>query len=118
MKTLQDLYTEIMSSDEQKRAFVEAAKGGKLEDYLRASGCEATLEDVQVFLKEKSEAQLSDEELDNAAGGGCTEQGKEEGYISAITVGLGCVAVGFKSVMDSMIGIRDKDYDGWLCAST
>ena len=118
MKTLQELYTEIMGSDELKKAFVEAAKGGKVADFLKANGCEATAEEIKAFLQEKADQPLSDEELDSAAGGGCSKTSQDEGYLSALTVGLGCIAVGFKSLMDDyIVGEKKEGYDGWLCSS-
>ena len=53
MKTLQQLYTEILGSDEMKKSFAEAARDGKISEFLKAQGCEATTEEVQTFLKEK-----------------------------------------------------------------
>ena len=41
MKTMQELYSEIIASDERKKAFVEAMKEGKLGDFLQAHDCEA-----------------------------------------------------------------------------
>ena len=65
MKTIQELYNEIMASEE--------LKAGKQEEFLKAHGCEATMEEVQAFLeaKQNEDAPLSFDELENAAGGGC-----------------------------------------------
>ena len=52
MKTLQELYNEIIASDELKTAFAEAAKGGKTMEFLKAQGCEATVEELAAFLKD------------------------------------------------------------------
>ena len=41
MKTLQELYNEVLGSDELKKALAEAINGGKVEDFLKAHGCEA-----------------------------------------------------------------------------
>ena len=54
MKTLQELYNEIVASDEQKKAFVEAMKAGKLEDFLKAHGCEAAVEEVREYIEAKA----------------------------------------------------------------
>ena len=45
MKTMQELYDEFFANDELKKAFAEAMKAGKLEDFLKANGCEATAEE-------------------------------------------------------------------------
>ena len=73
MKTIQELYSEIMANDELKKAFVESMKAGKLEDFLKAHGCEATAEEVQEFMDAKAAGdvpiELSDDELKLVAGG-------------------------------------------------
>ena len=71
MKTLQDLYTEVMASDELKAAFAQAAKDNKVADFLKAQGCDATEEEVNTFLAEKTSDDkiLSKDELDIVAGG-------------------------------------------------
>ena len=73
MKSIQELYNEIMESQELKAQFLEAAKAGKQEAFLKEHGCEATLEDVKAFLeaKQQEDAPLSFDELENAAGGNC-----------------------------------------------
>ena len=70
MKTIQELYTEVMGSQELKAQFIEAANAGKQEEFLKAHGCEATLEEVKAFLeaKAKEDAPLSLDEMENAAG--------------------------------------------------
>ena len=55
MKTIQELYDEIMANKELKTQFIEAANAGKQEAFLKEQGCEATAEQVAAFLKEKSE---------------------------------------------------------------
>ena len=73
MKTIQELYSEVIVSDEQKKALVEAMKANKLEDFLKAHGCEATVEEVQEYIETKAAAdspiELSDDELKLVAGG-------------------------------------------------
>ena len=73
MKTIQELYSEIMTSDELKKAFVEAMKAGKLEDFLKERGCEATEEEVKEFVETKAASdapiELSDDELKHVAAG-------------------------------------------------
>ena len=74
MKTLEALYQEVLASEEKKKELAQAAQDEKnLENWIRAQGCDATLEQVQAFLKEKQSktGELSDDELSAAAGGGC-----------------------------------------------
>ncbi len=73
MKTAQELYGEIIASDELKKAFVEAMKAGKLEDFLKAQDCEATEEEIKEYVETKAAEdapiELSDDELKRVAGG-------------------------------------------------
>lgn len=73
MKTLQELYGEIIASDELKRTFVEAMKANKLDDFLKLHDCEATEEEIQEFIETKAAEdapiELSDDELERVAGG-------------------------------------------------
>lgn len=74
MKTLETLYQEVLASDELKKGLAEAAKAPEgLEAWICAQGCEATAEEIGAFLKEKraKTGELSDDELESAAGGGC-----------------------------------------------
>lgn len=73
MKTVQELYTEVLASDELKKTFVEAMKADKLGDFLKAHDCEATAEEVQEFVETKAAEdapiELDDDELKAIAGG-------------------------------------------------
>ena len=73
MKTVQELYSEVITSDKLKKAFVKAMKANKLEDFLTANGCEATAEEVQEFLEAKAAAdtpiELTDDQLKFVAAG-------------------------------------------------
>ena len=114
MKTVQELYNEIMANKELKGQFIEAAKAGKLEAFLKEHGCEATLDEVKAFLetKQNEDAPLSFDELENAAGGGCDT--KEETYLSVFTLGLGCAAKAITSARIGHVGMREGD-EGRLC---
>lgn len=92
MKTIQELYTEVMENAELKAAIIEAAKAEKLEAFLKEHGCEATADEVAEFLKAKTEedAPLSMDELENSAGGKCNEQTGGEVALSIFTGGIGC----------------------------
>ena len=73
MKTVQELYGEIITSDELKKEFVEAMKANKVQDFLKAHGCEATAEEVKEFVETKAAEdmpiELSDDVLKEIAGG-------------------------------------------------
>ena len=73
MKTVQELYSEVIASDKLKKAFVKAMKANKLEGFLKANGCEATAEEVKEFIETKSgedaPIELSDSEIKHVAAG-------------------------------------------------
>lgn len=73
MKTLEELYNEIIGSEELKTAFSQAVKENKLEDFLKVNGCEASVQEMEDFIKgmKEKENELTDEELDSVSGGGC-----------------------------------------------
>ena len=116
MKTIQELYNEIMASKELKAQFIDAAKAGKQEEFLKEHGCEATLQEVQAFLeaKAKEDAPLSMDELDNAAGGGCNNTTGRELVTSFISLGVACVVEAAVSASKGYVGQQGKK-DGRLC---
>ena len=70
MKTLKELYTEIMASDELKAQLAKVTDGEGLAAFAAANGVEATAEECLAFLAEKSRSrELSADDLDAAAGG-------------------------------------------------
>ena len=73
MKTVQELYNEVIKNDELKKSFVEALKADKLKDFLEEQGCDAAPEEIREFLTEKeseeSSLELSLEKLKEVAGG-------------------------------------------------
>lgn len=117
MKTLQELYAEIIGNDELKKAYLEAAKGGKIAEFMKANGCDATAEEIKAFLKEKANQELSEEELDNVAGGGCDKPNYDQNLeigLSIATAGIGCAAVAAASALGGYTGQKDKD-DNYIC---
>ena len=116
MKTMLELYNEIMESQELKDQFIEAAKAGKQGAFLKEHGCEATLEEVQAFLeaKTKEDAPLSIDELENTAGGNCATT--RETVISCITAGLGCATMAIYSVGQKGYHFgQQNENDGRIC---
>ena len=121
MKTVQELYNEIMASQELKEQFIEAANAGKQEEFLKAHGCETTMEEVQAFLeaKQQEDAPLSFDELENAAGGECNRNTGKETAISILSVGLGCaleVIISVTGVVEETHHVdQEKEGEGRLC---
>ena len=118
MKTMQELYKEIIAGDELKKAFVEAAKNGKVAEFLKAQGCQATAEEIKAFLAEQENGQLADEELDSAAGGTCNTPTAEEAAISMLSIGFGCAVYAIVSAAqeDHHVG-QEKESEGRICNS-
>ena len=71
MKTLQELYTEVMDSDALKTEFLALTTPEEIVAFAEKNGCIATVEEIRTFLEEKSAAagELSDEKLAMVAGG-------------------------------------------------
>lgn len=101
MKTLQELYNELIASDELKTAFAEAAKDGKAQEFLKAHGCEATMEELTAFLKGRT-GELCDEELDQVAGGGCDED-LAVGIVVSICSGIG--GTGYECIAETIVSV-------------
>lgn len=114
MKTLQELYKEIIVNEELKAAFLEAAKNGKTLEYLRKQGCETTAEELKTMLSAKGSGEVSDEELDSVAGGGCGDPVLYEAAISVTSFGLGCATRAIMSAATGYVG-QEKEGDGNLC---
>ena len=70
-KTIAEVYEEVMKSAELQKGFLAAEKNGSIAAFAAAHGCEATVEEVQAFLKAKlsEDKELSLDELDQVAGG-------------------------------------------------
>ena len=120
MKTVQELYDEIMASKELKAQFVEAARAGKQEAFLKEHGCGATMEEVVAFLKEKVKGDnpLSQNELEGTAGGTCNSTTGQEAALSVIGIfGLLCWAGAIASAAGANgnhVG-QQHDEDGRIC---
>ena len=74
MKTLEELYNEVMASEELKKEF-GSLKPEEVEGFAEKHGCKATLDEIKAFLTEKStaEGEVSEEEVDQIAGGKTNE---------------------------------------------
>ena len=53
MKTLQELYKEIMANEKLKDEIVKAYKAGKVVEFVKAHGCNATMDEIMEFAKSK-----------------------------------------------------------------
>ena len=70
MKTMEDLYKDVMASEEQKNELSEAAKEkASLESFLKKYECDASADVFKAFLEEKTSDKLNNDALETAAGG-------------------------------------------------
>lgn len=109
--TIEALYKRIIASDELKSAFVEAVKAQKLDEFLKAQGCEATEAEIMDFLKSlrKGEGELADDEL-SAVAGGCNSTEA----IYSLTVAF-CIGFAIMSAVDPVSENKDDWGDRLLC---
>ena len=118
MKTLQELYNEVIQSDELKKEFLEAGKNGKAEEFIKAHGCDATMDEIKVFLENltKEDKALSVDELENVAGGTCNENTGAEITYSIFSAGVLCAIDALISAgnSDGHVG-QENDGEGRLC---
>lgn len=73
MKSLQELYDEVIASEEMKTEFLECGKTEEgTAEFLKKYDCSASVDELKAFLNEKMTAEtkeLSEEELKQIAGG-------------------------------------------------
>lgn len=119
MKTLQELYNEVIASEELKKEYLQAVSDKKVGTFMKAHGCETTAEEFKTFLVEQSQKtadkELSVEELENVAGGGCNGVTKRETYVSIFSAGIGCAIIAIGSAVTGHAG-QETDSEGRLCS--
>ena len=75
MKSIQELYDEVMASKELKAEYLKAHREGKIAGFLTAHDCSASVNDLKAFMEGRKDAaksgELSDDELDDVSGGSC-----------------------------------------------
>ena len=119
MKTIQELYNEIMGSQELKAQFIEASTTGRQAEFLKEHDCQATAEEVLAFLKarEQGDSSLSENELENAAGGTCNGATTWETLGSVFTAGFYCGVMALASAADSDSHMgQQNENDGRICS--
>ena len=116
MKTIQELYNEVMANEELKAQFIEAAKAGRQEEFLKEHGCDATAAEVSAFLDAKAneDAPLSFDELENAAGGECNDTTGRELATSFVSLGIACAVEAAVSAAKGHNGQRNAE-EGRIC---
>ena len=121
MKTLEELYKEVMASDELKKEFCSLLPE-EVEGFAEKHGCKATLDEIKAFLTEKSKAEgeVSEEEVEQIAGGKSADD--DEVIWSVFTAGFYCAVTAIDSYYGGFLeGCQDKKCgtaitgDGMLC---
>ena len=69
MKTIEELYNEISTSEELKKAVSEIKDKAVMADFLKEHGCEASVDEFGKFVKSQSEGEIEDGEAAAVAGG-------------------------------------------------
>mgnify|MGYP002623175287 CR=1 FL=1 len=120
MKTIQELYNEIITNDELKKAFAAASQSEEgIVAFAKEHGVDTNLDEIKAFLKELTQTnnkELAPEEMENAAGGTCNKRTDNEEKFSIFTLGVGCAFEALISAVakDRHVG-QEKDADGRLC---
>lgn len=71
MKSLQELYNEVMADEDLRRQYFDAKKTGKQIEFAREHGCDPTKEEYEALRTEQDseDEALSFDELESVAGG-------------------------------------------------
>lgn len=83
--SLEELYGEILKSEELKLAFAQAAQNNALPAFTAAHGVNASMEEIQAFLENKAKGEnekLSVDELNDVAGGMCSVRDERNALVS------------------------------------
>ena len=113
MKTIEELYQEVLSSEALKKEFL-ALKPEDVEGFAASHGCEATLDDIKAFFEARQKSgTLSDEELSQVAGG--KGFSAVEFTFSVLTAGTVCALAAIGSAIYGNVGTAIEEDDCMLC---
>ena len=113
MKTLEELYNEVLASEELKKEFL-ALKPEEVEGFAAKYGCKASLAEIKAFfaVKKSQTGALSDAELDQIAGGKSADGW--EALISGFSLGIACAVTVLMSMDSGNVGTAIEGR-GMLC---
>ena len=117
MKTLDELYAEVMNSEELKNEFLTLKAPEDIVAFAAKNGCTATLDEIKAFFEEKAKAagELSEDDLAQVAGG--KGFNISEALWSTFTAGILCAINVLQSVSGGKVGTAiEGDY--MLCTYT
>ena len=115
MKTLNELYTEVIASDALKAEFLALKTPEDIVAFAKKNSCDVTLEDIKAFFEEKQKAdgELGEAELEQVAGG--KSASFWEAVNSIFTVGVACALATLVSVSKGRVGTAIEG-KGMICA--
>ena len=115
MKTLNELYTEVIASDALKAEFLALKTPEDIVAFAKKNGCDVTLEDIKAFFEEKQkvDGELGEAELEQVAGG--KSASFWEAVNSIITVGFACTVATLVSAVKGRAGTAIEG-KGMFCA--
>ena len=113
MKTVEELYREVLASEALKKEFL-ALRPEEIEGFAAKYGCEAKLDEIRAFFEAQKNktGELSDDELDQVAGGKGVDT--VEVVVSVFTVGIGCAEAALVSATGGKCG-TDIEGSYMLC---
>ncbi len=91
MKSLENLYKEVIADETEKKEYVDAVVNGKIGEFLTEHGCSATVNEARLFMEGIRHTELTDDELDNVAGGGCSDGENTDNRIKVCPTGSACI---------------------------
>ena len=115
MKTLQELYTEVIASDALKAEFLALKTPEDIVAFAAKHGCEATLDDIKAFFQEKqnAEGELSEDDLEQVAGGKTAWKCAVD--VVGMALGSPYICAGKLAVSLYQKIAKDIDFEGLLC---
>ena len=113
MKTVEELYREVLASEALKKEFL-ALRPEEIEGFAAKYGCEAKLDEIRAFFEAKRNepGELSDAEMNQVAGGKGVN--RSEIAMSIFTAGIAC---GVQAIVSAASGDAGTDIkgDAMLC---
>ncbi len=79
MKTLNELYAEVLAKDRLKAEFLALKEPEDVVAFAAKYGCDATVDDIKTFFEEKQNlsGELSEEDLEQVVGGKKSNDGQD-----------------------------------------
>ena len=118
MKTLNELYTEVINSEELKNEFLTLKAPEDVVAFAAKYGCTATLDEIKTFFEEKAQAagELSEDELAQVAGGKSFDLCEAVGSIATLGIECAVTAIMSAAKKNGRCGTAIKG-EGMICVT-